>query len=79
MNTLSKKKRKRPVKNLSEAERLSWLRAVREMSRMARVNRQYEAGRFGGRPSREASFGDLVEAGGTPIEDFWSRKDNGSV
>jgi len=79
MSTLTKKQKRKPVKKLSEKERLAWLKARESLARLARVNRSYEAGRFGGRPSREASFGNLVEAGGVPPEDFWSRKDNGSV
>lgn len=83
MSTLTKKQRKKPVKKLTEQQRLDWLKDRQRMSeslaRLARVNRAYQAQRFTGIVTREQSFGELPEAGGTSPEEFWSRRDTGSV
>jgi hypothetical protein len=49
MNAKRKKKiAKKPVKKLSESERLAWLRSRQEMARLARVNRECQRQRWGG-------------------------------
>jgi hypothetical protein len=81
MNTRTKK-RKRPVKKMSDAERLAWLRSVREMTSVGRAMRNAQAERWRGHNRVDPLFGrpgDVPESGGTDPADFFSRRDNGSV
>ena len=50
---MTKRQRKKPVKKLSEKERLAWLASIASCARTARVSRQASAERWGGAPPQE--------------------------